>query len=245
MPVPVPPEPVPAGLVFHAVVPAAGRGERFGGSVSKQFQLVAGRPLLAWTVERLLAAGAASITLALPDEELDRVLAEFSGDPRVRAAAGGATRQASVAAALEACPATADELVAVHDGARAAVDPDDVRRAVAAARGGGAVLGRPMTDTVKQLNSNGAIGGTLDRRTLFLAETPQVFRRALLERALAAAARDRFVGTDEASMVERLGSDEGGGEGIVAVVASRPNPKLTFESDRALLERLLGNEEGR
>lgn len=98
-----------------------------------------------------------------------------------------------------------------------------------------------MTDTVKQLNTGGFVAATLDRRTLFLAETPQVFRRALLERALAAAARDRFVGTDEASLVERLGREVAGG--IAAVVASSPNPKLTFEGDRALLERLLVESE--
>jgi 2-C-methyl-D-erythritol 4-phosphate cytidylyltransferase len=229
-----PPFPAAAGTLFHAVVPAAGRGERFGGEIPKQFLAVAGRPLLSWSVARLFAAGAASVAIALPEEELASALDLFGSDARIRAVAGGSTRQASVVAALEASPAGADELVAVHDGARAAVDPADVRRTVEAARAAaGAVLGRAATDTVKRLDGD-RIAATLDRRALFFAETPQVFRRALLERALAAARDDRFVGTDEASLVERLGGVE-----IAAVEAAQPNPKVTFRSDLEALARLL------
>ncbi len=244
-------DPVPAGVsasdpapfTVHALVPAAGRGERFGGAVAKQFVTVAGRPLLAWALDRLLAAGVVSVVVALPEEELERVRLEMTRDPRVRFVVGGVTRQASVAAALEASPAAPDELIAVHDGARAAVDLIDLERTFAAAAlSGGAVLGRPMTDTVKRVD-DGRIVGTLDRRALFVAETPQVFRRSVLESAIAAARRDRFVGTDEASLVERLGGDVSAG--ITAVVAERPNPKLTYESDLSLFEHLLGVESER
>jgi 2-C-methyl-D-erythritol 4-phosphate cytidylyltransferase len=237
-----PPDKLPAGVSFHALVPAAGRGERFGGDLPKQFVAVAGRPLLAWTLDRLLATAAASVVVALPAEELEECRARLPADERVRLVVGGSTRQASVASALEASPAGPDDLVAVHDGARAAVDLGDFERTVAAARlARGAVLGRAMTDTVKRVAAD-RIVGTADRRELFLAETPQVFPRSLLERALAAARRDRFLGTDEASLVERLEEDEGAG--IVAVSAERPNPKLTYESDLSLLERLLGGESG-
>ena len=238
-----PPEPVPAGFVFHALVPAAGRGERFGGGTPKQFVDVGGRPLLVWTLERLLATEVASIVVALPEGEIERARKVLPADSRLRWVEGGATRQASVAAALEASPAEADELVAVHDGARAALDLGDLARTVAAAAGAtGAVLGRRMADTVKRVES-GRIAATVDRDELFLAETPQIFQRATLERALAEARRDRFVGTDEASLVERLGGDVG--SGIVAVAAERPNPKLTYDADLSLIERLLRADEER
>jgi 2-C-methyl-D-erythritol 4-phosphate cytidylyltransferase len=237
-------DPDPAGVFIgprvHAIVPAAGRGERFGGATVKQFVSIAGRPLLAWTLDRLLAAGVGSVVVALPEDELESVRPRLSSDPRIRFVVGGSTRQASVAAALEASPAEPDELVAVHDGVRAAIDLGDLERTFAAALlAGGAVLGRPMTDTVKRVEGS-RIVETVDRRELFLAETPQVFRRSLLERALDAARRDRFVGTDEASLVERLGEDERGG--IAAVVAERPNPKLTYDSELSLFERLLRGE---
>lgn len=230
---------VAAGAVFHALVPAAGRSERYGGGVPKQYLEVGGRPLLAWALERLLAAGAASVVVALPEEDVAAAPARFGADARLRWVGGGATRQASVAAALAASPAAPDELVAVHDGARAAVAPADVAAAVAAAAAaGGAVLGRAPTDTVKSI-AGGRVVGTVDRDRLFRAETPQVFRRATLERALERARRDCFVGTDEAALVERLGEVE-----IRAVAARHPNPKVTFAGDLEAVARLLGGEDG-
>jgi len=218
---------------FHAVVPAAGRGERFGGEVPKQFLPVEGRPLLAWTIERLLAAGCASVAVAVPASELAGVGGWIAGAD-VRWVEGGATRQESVAAALAASPAGAEEMVAVHDGARAAIDAEDLRSAVAAALASdGAVLGRMASDTMKEI-ADGRIVRTVERSALFHAETPQVFRRELLERALDRAAADGFTGTDEASIVERLG-----GATIAAVVARRPNPKVTFAEDLPRLASLL------
>jgi 2-C-methyl-D-erythritol 4-phosphate cytidylyltransferase len=232
-----------SGLVVHAVVPAAGRGERYGGVTPKQFVEIGGTPLVSWTVERLLEAGCASVTVALPAEDLATAAARLrrpldGGPGVVRFVAGGETRQESVAAALAASPASAEELVAVHDGARPAVDRADFLAAVAAAaRHGGAVLGRAVTDTVKRVES-GRIVATLDRRDLFRAETPQVFRRELLERSLGEARRDGFVGTDESSLVERLDGVE-----IALVEARRPNPKVTSPEDLALVTRILASEE--
>lgn len=224
--------------IVHGLVPAAGRGERFGGGEPKQFSLVAGRPLLAWTLERLLAAGAASLTVAVPADQLDRARSLVADEP-VLFVAGGDSRQASVRLCLAACPADPDELVLVHDGARPAVAPRDVRACVEAAAGAdGAVLGRPVSDTLK-LVAGGAIEATVDRSFLFRAETPQVFSRELLERALDEAAAAGFVGTDEAAAVERLA-----GVRLVAVTASRPNPKLTAASDLPLVAALLRDSIG-
>lgn len=199
--------------------------------------MLAGRPLLAHALERLLAAGAASVVVALPESELEVAARQLAGDPRLRFVAGGPTRQASVGRALAASPACAGDLVAVHDGARPALAALDLDAVVRAASTGAAVLGRPVTDTIKQVEG-GRILATLDRAGLFRAETPQVFRRDLLERALVAAERDGFVGTDEAALVERLGEIE-----IRAVVASSPNPKVTLPEDLAEAARLLGGEE--
>ena len=228
---------VAAGSPFHALVAAAGRSERFGGGVPKQYLEVGGRPLLAWTLDRLFAAGAASVVVALPEEVVATAPARIADDPRLIWVAGGAIRQASVAAALAASPAAPGELVAVHDGARAAAAPADVVATVAAAAAtGGAVLGRVPTDTVKRIEA-GRVVATVERATLFRAETPQVFRRATLERALAAARRDGFVGTDESALVERLGDVE-----IRAVAARHPNPKVTFAEDFEAVARLLHEE---
>lgn len=215
-----------------ALVPAGGSGERFGGGVAKQFLPVAGRSLLAWTLSRLIAAGLEEIVVALPPGSTLPEDASFAG--AVRAVPGGATRQDSVANCVAGAPGAPGDLLLVHDGARAAVDPEDVRATIAAAlAAGGAVLGRPVSDTVKRI-SDGLVVATVERSELFRAETPQVFRRSLFEQALELARRERFVGTDEAALVERLP-----GATVRAVLARHPNPKLTEPADLPVVEALL------
>lgn len=230
-------DPIPAGVRVHAVVPAAGRGERFGTEYPKQFARLRGRSLIAWTVERLFDAGCATVVVALPPDAGIEMHGLEAGE-RLRLVVGAATRQASVAAALAASPARPDEWVAVHDGARAALAASDLWTALReAVRTGGAVLGRASTDTMKRVEA-GRVLETVDRATLFRAETPQIFRRADLDRALEAARRDRFVGTDESSLVERLGDVS-----VAAVEARRANPKVTYPEDLALVERILDSED--
>ncbi len=217
-----------------ALVPAAGRGERFGSAAPKQLAEIAGRPSLAWTLERLLACGVDRLVVALPADPAAARGLVLPEDPRLVRTTGGATRQDSVAACLAAAPGDGTDLVLVHDGARPAVAMEDVEATVAAAAAtGAAVLGRPVGDTLKRVDE-GRIAGTVERAGLFRAETPQVFRRELFERALEAARRDGFVGTDEASLVERLPGVE-----IRAVAARRPNPKLTEPGDLELIAGLL------
>lgn len=226
-----------AGFRVHGVVPAAGRGERFGGDRPKQFLEVAGRSLLYWSVERLRRAGFVTVTVAAPAEALAEAARLLPAQSWLRIVEGGSTRQASVAAALAASPAGPDDLVAVHDAARPATALTDLRAVVeSAARSGGAILGRMVSDTLKRIEAWRVVA-TLDRHALFRAETPQVFPRATLERALARARDDRFVGTDEASLVERLGD-----VAIAAVEAASPNPKVTVPADLALIEWLLSQE---
>jgi 2-C-methyl-D-erythritol 4-phosphate cytidylyltransferase len=225
---------------FHALVPAAGRGERFGGDIRKQLVEVEGRPVLAWAIERLLAAGAASVSVALPAALVAGAARNVLADGRIIWIAGGETRQASVAACLSACPAGEREVVLVHDGARPLVHPQDVARCLAAlADHDGAVLGRAVSDTLK-LATGGEIQGTVDRAYLFRAETPQAFPRAILVRALERARVETFAGTDEASLVERLP-----GVRLAAVEAEHPNPKLTTRADLELVAALLRYDRAR
>lgn len=223
----------------EALVPAAGAGLRIGLDRPKQFLIVAGRPVLSWTLHRLLACGVARCTVAVPVALLGEAGETILEDPRVQWVAGGETRQDSVAACLAAASGPADDLILVHDGARPAVAEEDVRATIeAAARHDGAVLGRFVGDTLKRLE-DGRIVETIGRSGLFHAETPQVFRRGLFERALEESRRDGFQGTDEASLVERLA-----GAHIRSVLARSPNPKLTHAADLELIEALLSRVGG-
>lgn len=227
-------------MTVHAIVPAAGEGTRFGGDRPKQFALLLDRPVLAWTIERLVAVPAIDrVVVAAPAgsaSETHRMLAEEVA-PRpgveVTTVEGGRRRQDSVAAALTASAAGPSDWVAVHDGARpclSAVDLEAVVRAAAGSGGEGAVLGRPVSDTLKTAKA-GFLGVTVDRTPLFRAETPQVLRAASLAAALERAAEHDIDVSDESSLFEP-GS-------IAAVAASHPNPKLTDPSDRAMVEALL------
>jgi 2-C-methyl-D-erythritol 4-phosphate cytidylyltransferase len=146
---------------------------------------------------------------------------------------GGAERQDSVRAGLKALPEGA-ELVAVHDAARPLVRPEDVTRVVEAARrDGAAILATPVRDTVKRVRQ-GRVIETPERSECWAAQTPQVFRVRILREAMAKAAADGVVGSDDAQIVERLGVP-------VTVVEGDPrNIKLTFPEDLAVLERWLG-----
>lgn len=225
-------------LPIHAVIPAAGRGDRFGHDLPKQFAVIAGQPVLAWSIRRLLECGVAEVVVALAEEFLEEASDRILEDSRVRWVLGGPSRQESVTAALEAARGDAEGLVVVHDGARPAVAVEDVEATIDAAhREGGAVLGRPVSDTLKRIEE-GAVVSTVERRGLFRAETPQVFRRGILERAVELSRREGFQGTDEASLVERLP-----GVRIEAVNAVYPNPKLTVPGDLPLIEYLLQSAE--
>ncbi len=215
------------------IVAAAGAGRRFGGATPKQLVELAGRPILEWSVERLLTV-CERVVVAVPPSRVDDLGERFASWDGVRCIAGGATRWQSVRAAYDATTGAPADLVAVHDGARPALAPQDLAAVIAAARASSAaVLGRPVGDTVKRTRS-GRIVETLDRDQLFRAETPQVFSRDVFERAVHLAAAEGLEPTDESSLVERLD-----GVTISAVVARQPNPKLTHEGDLDLLEGLL------
>lgn len=232
-------------MTVHAIVPAAGEGRRYGADQPKQFSLLVDRPLLAWTVERLVAAPVIDrVVVAAPPgrarETQEMLAAEVGPRPGVAVVTveGGRRRQDSVAVALAAAAAAPADWVAVHDGARpclSAVDLEAVVQAAAESGGEGAVLGRPVSDTLKTVES-GRLGATVARAALFRAETPQVFRAADLREALERAERKNLEVSDESSLFEP-GS-------IAAVAASHPNPKLTGPSDLPAIEALLRRSRG-
>ena len=223
-----------------AVVPAAGRGSRFGGERPKQYLEVAGRPLLAHTLDALLAhPGVAGVVLALAaDDPLWPGWHEFSGRPLLTCV-GGDSRAGSVLAALQVLPdaVRGDDFVLVHDAARPNLALSDLEQLLERGRADpvGAILAAPVRDTLKRSDADTRIARTEPRDGLWRALTPQAFHRDLLLRALKAAQADGVVATDEAMAVERLGLHP-------ALVEGREdNLKVTTPADLALAEFLLGH----
>jgi 2-C-methyl-D-erythritol 4-phosphate cytidylyltransferase len=214
-----------------ALIVAAGRGERLGAGGPKALITVAGRPMLEWSVAALRQVAAVeAIFVALPADRLDA-----APDGTV-AVAGGVTRSESVRAALAAA-ATDTDVVIVHDAARALVTPELFADALSELERCGAdavVAAAPVTDTIKQVSDGSlAVELTLDRSRLWAVQTPQVFRRAALERALAASPELLAAASDDAWLIERQG-------GTVAVLPASPeNFKITTPLDLRLAELLL------
>jgi len=220
------------------VVVAAGRGDRLGGDLPKQFRPIAGVPLLLRALRPFLAhPDVADVIVVLPAEVAGAPpawLADLLGE-RLRAVAGGARRMDSVEAGLGALPAAAS-VVLVHDGARPFPDPSVIAEVIAAARRGvAAIAAIPLADTVKESVNGGAAGHarvvrTVPREGLWRAQTPQGFPRELLDRAYAAARTGGYEGTDCASLVERLGGE------VLLIPDSVGNFKVTTANDLRLAE---------
>lgn len=221
-----------------AVMPAAGRGTRFGGEIPKQYLVAAGKPLIAHALDALLAhprVAGAMIALAADDARWPG-WSERQGKPVLRCVGGG-ERADSVLAALRALPETVgdDALVLVHDAARPNLRGEDLDALIAAAEADadGAILGAPLRDTLKRAH-DGRIVSTEPRDGLWRAFTPQAFRRGALTAALRDAAVAGLVVTDEASAMEYAGLHPRLVEG------REDNLKVTTPADLALAEYLLG-----
>lgn len=227
-------------MTCWALVPAAGRGRRFGGEVPKQYLQVAGKPLIAHALNALLAHPAIDgVVVALAeDDPYWPGWTALHGKPVV-ACTGGGERADSVLAALQALPpgVAEDALLLVHDAARPNLCADDIGRLIAAAQAcaDGAILAAPVRDTLKRARDDGRIAGSEPRERLWRALTPQAFRRDLLQRALLAARADGVIATDEAMAVERLGLHP------MLVEGREDNLKVTTPADLALMAFLLEN----
>lgn len=214
-----------------AIVVAAGAGKRFG--EMKQFVYLRGKPVLEWTLESFQAHGEVdAVVLVLPDEQ-DLKHYRMRYAKIVEIVRGGERRQDSVWQGFRLLDAAAAEVVLVHDGARPLVGADLVSRVIAAARAeGAAVPVLPVEETVKEV-LDGRVVRTVDRRHLVRAQTPQGFRYEVLKKALEAARRDRFYGTDEAMLAERAGIP------VSTVEGDLRNIKITTPVDLKIAEGLI------
>ncbi len=233
-------QPTPTPRLW-ALVPCAGSGQRAGGNGPKQYQAVAGRPMVAHTLAALAGVGRLSgglLAVAAGDDFFDR---HPPADPRFSVAAcGGATRAASDANGLQVLAgqgAADDDWVLVHDAARCLVTPERIDALIDACLDDavGGLLAQPLADTLKA-SSGDRVAGTLDRRERWLAQTPQMFRIGMLASALRQAGP---AVTDESSAIEALGLEPR------LVPGGAQNFKVTWPEDFALAAAVLAARSNR
>lgn len=219
------------------VIVAGGSGTRVGGRELKQFRWVAGKPMLLHSVQTFMAnPHVVSVVCVLP--------APLAGDPppwlfqcdvdRLMISIGGKTRQQSVANGLDDL---ADEagIVLIHDAARPGVTPAMIARVIdAVRRDGAAIAALPVADTLKSVDTAGHITGTVDRGGLWQAQTPQGFRRELIQRAHLDAQAAKVDATDDAALCERIGVP------VTVVPGDARAMKVTEEADFARVDALFG-----
>lgn len=218
-----------------AVIPAAGRGTRFGGELPKQYLQVGGHTILARSLAALFAHEAVegAIVAISPDDADWPGWTSFQGKP-VQTCVGGATRAESVLAGLRALPDSVrgDDFVLVHDAARPNLSLGDLSALLERGRADpvGAILAAPVRDTLKRAGDDGGIDGTEPRERLWRAFTPQLFRRLHLTRALEHAAAAGIEATDEAMAMERQGLRP------LLIEGAETNFKITTPADLARFE---------
>jgi len=238
------------------IIPAAGLGTRMApvptgakarqkkSAPSKQFTELDGTPILIHTLRKFAAVGEVDeIWIALRENEIEGFRARLQSESndvlakKIELVVGGEHRQQSVEHALHAIAAEDADVVLVHDAVRPFVSVEIIRDVIAAAQKyGAAIAGLPAVDTVKQVErtSEGAlIKATIPRASIVMAQTPQGFRYGVIKKAFDEASADGFLGTDEASLVERAGHD------VAVVMGSAKNIKITTPGDMELAEFFL------
>ena len=224
-------------ITAAAIIPAGGIGRRMGLPQPKQFSILAGLPLIVHTIRAFHeTAVVREIILVVPEEHLhfaEELVARHRLSRVRKVVAGGRLRQDSVAAGL-AQVSDDCQCVLVHDGARPLIDPALIEEcAERAYEFGAAMLAVPVKDTLKAVDSSLQIQGTVDREGMWQAQTPQAARLDLMRQAFAAASRDGFNGTDEASLLERIAVP------VMVVEGSERNIKITRPDDLEIAEALL------
>jgi len=232
------------------IIPAAGLGTRMASAptgkkpaATKQFAELAGTPILVHTLRKFAASpGVTEICVALRANEIEpfRIrLGKEKFQKKVQLVEGGEHRQQSVAHAIAAISAAPDDIVLVHDAVRPFVTEEIIREVIQAAQKyGAAIAGVPAVDTIKEVQrtAEGAlITATVPREKVVMAQTPQGFRYDVLKKAFDEATADGFMGTDEASLVERSGHE------VAVVMGSARNIKITTPADLELAEFYLRN----
>jgi 2-C-methyl-D-erythritol 4-phosphate cytidylyltransferase len=225
--------------MIAAIIVAAGKGVRMQGSLRKQYLPLAGLPILAHTLTVWgNCESVGRIYLVIPRDDFDlcreRILDRITLAAKVTLVAGGVRRQESVYRGLQQLDPGC-RIVVIHDGVRPFVQPDQIAACIRGAQKFGAcILGIPAYDTLKQVDAAGNIVRTTARQAVWLAQTPQAFRCDLIKQAHDRARLDGYQGTDDASLVERMGVP------VRIIRGSRSNLKITTKEDleiaRALLE---------
>jgi 2-C-methyl-D-erythritol 4-phosphate cytidylyltransferase len=221
-----------------AIIPAGGSGKRMQGHLSKQYLSVDGKPILVHTLRVFQRSpDIDEIVLVVLEEDIQMVrqmIAEPRGISKVRhVLAGGEQRQDSVRNGL-AVIGDDVEIVLIHDAVRPFVSGDLIHTAVREAEKHGAVtVGMPVKDTIKRVDQNGGVLETLDRQVLWMTQTPQAFKRSIIQEAYRKADEDQFYGTDDASLVERMGFR------VKMIAASYENIKITTPEDLLIAEFLI------
>lgn len=226
-----------------AIVLAGGSGERFGHDGGKQIVEIAGRPTLAWSIMAFDATEDVGIIVVVCPEDRMQEYWALAIDPHnfvtpIVMAPAGASRQESAFSGLEYVPDNY-EYVALHDGARPLISPELITHTINTLKGtldaDGAIVATPAVDTLKVVE-NGVIVGTPDRRVFWNAQTPQVFRSGVYRRAHASALAEGFIGTDDASLIERMGGK------VLVVEGKRDNIKLTVPEDYRMLSAIVQSQ---
>jgi len=231
------------GLKVIAVVPAAGSGVRMGKAAGdKPFLEIQGRPVLVETLSRLDASNVVDRIVVVAKENcvarVEKLVSHYGIQKVTDVIAGGATRTGSVSRALGMLGAEAEDIILIHDGVRPFVTDDIIARSVAAAiETGAAVTAIPCTSTIKRSDDGLTVNGTLDRKLLWEAQTPQAFRAGIIQQAYELAGEDGA--TDDSALVERTG------RGVAVVPGDRRNIKVTVPGDLEIASAILASMEER
>jgi 2-C-methyl-D-erythritol 4-phosphate cytidylyltransferase / 2-C-methyl-D-erythritol 2,4-cyclodiphosphate synthase len=217
-----------------ALIVAAGRGERLGGEIPKQYRRLAGKSVLAWSVEALAMAGVDQVVIAIAPEHAEFAQVAVAGGPPVQIISGGESRTASVRAGLAAIEGA--DIIHIHDAARPGLSADVVRALNAAIEGGaaGAAPALAVADSLRRVDVASRVTGEVERDGLMRVQTPQTFRASVLREAYAAFSPDAVV-SDDLAVVRAHG-------GQCMLIPGDPRlMKLTYPEDFAVLERLIGD----
>jgi len=227
-----------------AIVVAGGTGSRMGAPGGKQLATLLGVPVVSWALKALDSVEDVELLVVVRPSglapEFDVAVESAGLSTPVRFAASGQTRQESVANGVSQVPPGYD-VIAVHDGARPLLRPDTVRQALAlladSPAADGVVVGHPSIDTVKFVDG-ARITSTPDRATIWMAQTPQLFREPVFRQAIRSAEEAGFVGTDDASVVEHAGGN------VLMFEGPRDNIKITLAEDIVVAEAVLVQRAG-
>jgi len=225
----------------NAVIVAAGTGKRMQNDVPKPYLAVCGKPVLLHTLERFLPVNEIKriivVVSRVYEARCSEIMRNYYPANRIPVSivVGGSERQDSVRNGLNALDSNC-EIVVIHDAARPLITTEAIENGIrVAAENGGAIIAEPASDTIKRINTDRTISETVPRDNLWLAQTPQTFQVALIKAAHAWASEQGIRGTDDSSLVEKMGHS-------VSVIRSQAlNLKITTPSDLTIAEVLLKN----